>query len=116
MPSTVQSKARAGPGYTDRTGPIGDSGDSATATATATAAPTAMAPTMPIRPSAMVVPGAAPRARSTLRSSSAARSWREIICTPMRSAARAATAPKTPRAMAMGLTVRSTLAWTGAMA
>ncbi len=63
-------------------------------TTAATSAPTTTAPIVPIRPSAIVAAGAAPRARSTLRSSSAACSCREMTWTPMSSAARADTMPE----------------------
>ena len=64
----------------------------------------------------MVVAGSGAQGTQDLRSSSASRNWREMTWTPMSNAARAATMPNTPRAMASGFTVRSTLASTGAMA
>ena len=63
---------------------------------------------MPISPSPAAAPGPAPRARSTRRSSSPKRSWREIACTPSTKATRAAIAPNTPRATDSGLIASST--------
>jgi len=56
--------------------------------------------------------GLAPRARSTLRSSSPHRSWREIACIPSTKATRPAMAPNPPRATDSGLTASSTWAAT----
>ena len=60
-------------GSTGRTGPMGASGESPTATATASIEPITTAPTIPMSPSIMVMAGSAPRACSVRRSSSASR-------------------------------------------
>src|ERR1700691_6302409 len=65
-----------------------------------------------ISPSPAATTGLAPRARSTLRSSSPRRSWREIACIPSTKATRPAMAPNAPRATDSGLTASSTWAAT----
>ena len=65
-------------GYTGRTGPIGASGDSPTATPTARSDPATIAPTTPASPSAIAMAGPAPRAR-TIAPSSALRRISRLI-------------------------------------
>ena len=57
---------------------------------------------MPGSPSAMIIAGPAPSARSAPASSASARSCREMDWVPMISAASPAISPNTPRAMASG--------------
>ena len=66
--STVQSNAKPGCGSTWRTGPIGAKGEIATATPTAASDPRTTLPSTGSSPSAAVIDGGAPRARSTSRS------------------------------------------------
>jgi hypothetical protein len=75
-PKTVQSNATPRSGYTDRTGPIGASGDSPTATATASSDPVTTAPATPISPSQTAMAGPAPSARKTAPSSALRRTRR----------------------------------------
>ena len=77
-PSTVQSNATPRSGYTGRTGPIGASGDSKTATATASSAPVTAAPATPTSPSQMVIAGPAPSARKIAPSAASRRTSRLI--------------------------------------
>lgn len=76
--STVQSNATPRSGYTGRTGPIGASGDSKTASATASSDPVTTAPTTPMSPSQMVIAGPAPSARK-IAPSAALRRTRRLI-------------------------------------
>lgn len=61
---------------------------------------------MPGSPSAEVVAGPAPSARSTSASPAPARSWRETDWVPMITVARPAMSPNTPSAMASGRIAR----------
>ena len=91
-----------GDGYTGRTGPIGPIGERATATPTASSAPATTAPRMPVRLSAPVIAGQAPRARSTCASPEAARIRRAMACAAMISAAIPATSANTASAIQSG--------------
>ena len=101
-------------GYTGRTGPNGASGERATATAVARSDPATTAPITPTNPSAMAMPGPAPRARTTAPSSLLRRTSRPITWPLITSAANAAMSPKSPIAMASGRMVRSAFATYGA--
>jgi hypothetical protein len=86
-PSTVQSGAMPGDGYTGRTGPIGPIGERATATPTASSEPAITAATRPARLSATIIAGPAPSARSTCPSPEPTRIRRAMACPAITSAA-----------------------------
>ena len=90
--------------------PSGANGDSPTATASASSEPATMEMNWPMRPSAAVPEGLAPRARTVSRSSLSNRYWRPISWAHTTRATRAAMPPKTARAMASGFTDRRALA------
>ena len=106
--STTQSACTLGDGSTARTAPIGASGDNARATTAASRAPATTARSGSSDDAITSAVRSAPSALATASSLRNANTWRRMACAPISSAAAAAIAPNTARAMLSGRIARST--------
>ena len=106
-PSTVTSTLAPGPGSARRAGPIGISGDAATAVATAMTAAAAAAVPTSASPAAVSWARVMPSAASVALSDEAASSRRVATCPTTNTAVTASTSAKSARATAWGRIDRS---------